>query len=60
MSAVPAAKKRQVRIADPLREGPRMTEHIYWMPVQRVINSILLGIITYDANLLVLDRPEED
>ena len=53
-------EERQVRIADPLREGPRMTEHIYWMPVQRVINSILLGVITYDANLLVLDRPEED
>jgi hypothetical protein len=51
-------EERQVRIADPLREGPRIQEHIYWMPVQRVINSILLGVLTYDANLLILDRDE--
>jgi hypothetical protein len=51
-------EERQVRIADPLRDGPRIEEHIYWMPVQRVINSILLGVLTYDANLLVLGRPE--
>jgi len=49
-------EERQVRIADPLRDGPRIQEHIYWMPVQRVINSILLGVLTYDANLLVLER----
>ncbi len=49
-------EERRVRIADPLREGPRLTEHVYWMPVQRVINAILLGVLTYDANLLVLDR----
>lgn len=52
-------EERQVRIADPLREGPRMHEHIYWMPVQRVINAVLLGVLTYDANLLVLQRDGE-
>jgi len=50
-------EERQVRIADPLREGLRMNSNVYWEPAQRVINSILLGVLTYDANLLVLGRP---
>jgi len=29
------------------------------VPVQRLINAILLGVLTYDGNLLVLEPPEE-
>jgi len=50
---------RTVCIADPLEDNPRFQEHIYWLPVERVINAILLGVLTYDANLLVLDPPRE-
>ncbi len=52
-------EERTVQVADPLANNPRFNEHIYWLPVQRVINAILLGVLTYDANLLVLEPPEE-
>jgi hypothetical protein len=48
-----------VRVADPLADNPHFQEHIYWLPVERVINAILLGVLTYDANLLVLEPPED-
>ncbi len=51
------AKERAVRVADPLEDVPRFQERIYWLPVERVINAILLGVLTYDANLLVLEPP---
>ena len=47
-----------MRIADPLESKPRFKGHVYWLPVERVINAILLGVLTYDANLLVLEPPE--
>lgn len=53
-------EERTVRVADPLENKTRFNEHIYWLPVQRVINAILLGVLTYDANLLVLEPPEEE
>ncbi len=46
---------REVRVADPFDQNPRFQEHFYWIPVARVINAILLGDVTYDANLLVLE-----
>jgi len=54
------AEERKVRIADPLENRPRFHEHIYWLPVERVINAILLGVLTYDANLLVLGAREQN
>jgi hypothetical protein len=50
-------EERMVRVADPLEKNPRFKQHIYWLPVMRVINAILLGVLTYDANLLVLEPP---
>jgi hypothetical protein len=47
---------RSVLVADPLMPNPLATEHLYELNIDRVINAILLGIVTYDANLLVL-RP---
>jgi hypothetical protein len=51
-------EERTVRVADPLEDRPRFQEHIYWLPVERVINAVLLGVLTYDANLLLLEPPE--
>ncbi|MCZ7644617.1 MAG: C39 family peptidase [Planctomycetota bacterium] len=50
------AEHRHVRVADPLLPNP-MTgrEHHYDVPIERLICSILLGILTYDANLLILE-----
>lgn len=48
---------RQVRVADPWSPNPISGHHrSYDVGVDRVICSILLGILTYDANLLVI-RP---
>lgn len=51
-------EERRVRVADPLENNPRFQQHIYWLPVERVINAILLGVLTFDANLLLIEAPE--
>ena len=45
-----------VRVADPFYDNPLGEGHFYDVDVQRLIRAILLGAITYDANLLVLAR----
>ena len=45
---------RSVLVADPLMPNPLATEQLYELNIDRVVNSILLGILTYDANLLIL------
>lgn len=50
-------KSREVVVADPLYPNPLSESHMYSVTIDRVINAILLGIITYDANLLVLRPP---
>jgi hypothetical protein len=45
-----------VSVADPDRENPMSSRRIYPVPMDRLINAILLGVFTYDGNLLVL-RP---
>lgn len=49
-------EKRSVLIADPWQPNPLSDDHIYVVDLDRVICSILLGIVTYDANLLVIER----
>ena len=43
-----------VYVSDPYRENPFGQSHYYEVNINRLINSIMLGIITYDANLLIL------
>jgi hypothetical protein len=52
-----APKERRVLVADPLQDNPRYGVHYYWVHIQRVLGAILLGVLTYDANLLVLEPP---
>ncbi|ACY18262.1 hypothetical protein [Haliangium ochraceum] len=44
-----------VVVADPLHSNPRYGEPHYEVSVDRLVSSILLGILTYDANLLVIE-----
>jgi hypothetical protein len=44
-----------VRVADPFKDNPHFQKHIYWLPVQRLITAILLGVLTYDGNLLMIE-----
>lgn len=48
---------REVLVADPLHDNPRFGSRYYRVGVDRLISAILLGIVTYDANLLIL-RPK--
>ncbi|WP_424961799.1 C39 family peptidase [Ekhidna sp.] len=46
----------KVLIADPLDPNPISdTNQYYAVDTQRVVNAILLGIVTYDANLLIIE-----
>lgn len=47
-------KHRRVMVADPLQDNPLYGEHYYEVGVDRLVGAILLGILTYDANLLVI------
>jgi hypothetical protein len=51
--------RREVLVADPLHDNPGFRVPSYWVGVERLIGAILLGVLTYDANLLVLEPPEE-
>ena len=46
----------QVVVADPYKDNPLSTDHHYLVDLQRLIHAILLGVLTYDGNLLVLSR----
>ena len=52
-------QRRSVLVADPFRENPIRSEPTYELSVDRVLNAILLGILTYDANLLLVE-PKKD
>ena len=47
-------QRRRVLVVDPYQPNPYGTSHEYWISVDRVAASILLGIVTHDANLLVI------
>lgn len=44
----------EILVADPYRRNPLSDSLLYSIDSQRLINAILLGIVTYDANLLLL------
>jgi hypothetical protein len=43
-----------VYVSDPYKENPISNSHYYEVETRRLLNAILLGIVTYDANLLVI------
>ena len=44
---------REVLVADPMHDNPQGSQN-YRVHIDRVIGAVLLGALTYDANLLVL------
>lgn len=50
----------EILVSDPLRGNPRFGAHLYAAPAGRVLSSILLGVLTYDANLLIVEPREAD
>ncbi len=49
--------ERKVLVADPLIPNPVAETQKYTVNIDRVICSILLGVLTYDANLLIIQPP---
>jgi hypothetical protein len=45
---------REIHIADPIVKNPLGDGQFYKLKLDRVINAILLGIVTYDANLIII------
>lgn len=47
-------KARRLLVADPYGPHPYGGNREYWIRMDRVVNAILLGIVTHDANLLII------
>jgi hypothetical protein len=45
---------RTVRVADPYGDNPVADSHYYSVDIGRVLGAILLGVLTHDANLLII------
>jgi hypothetical protein len=46
---------REVLVADPYKSNPLAATRYYAVGIHRLIGAILLGIMTYDANFLVIE-----
>lgn len=53
-------KERLVQIADPLHPNPVARGRYYKVRIDRLICSILLGILTNDANLLIISTKKKE
>lgn len=45
---------RHIVVVDPQKENPISHNHYYRVSSHRLINAILMGMVTYDANLLII------
>jgi hypothetical protein len=50
-------ERRQVLVVDPYQANPYASSHEYWLSYDRVVGAVHLGIVTHDANLLIIHRP---
>ena len=51
------ADREHVLIADPLPDNPQFEKPYYSVELGRLLAAVHLGIVTYDANLLVIEPP---
>ncbi|MCB2199822.1 C39 family peptidase [bacterium] len=49
-------KSQEVLVADPLRRHKRSRDRMYAVGIHRLIGAILLGVLSYDGNLLILEK----
>jgi len=50
-------RARSVLVVDPYGPHPYGSSRRYWINIDRVLGAVLLGIVTHDANLLVINPP---
>jgi hypothetical protein len=53
-------RERTVLVADPLEANPYAPERKYSVPISRVVGSIFLGVLTFDASFLVIAPPRAE
>jgi len=46
---------REVLVADPYQKNPVSGDHYYMVSIARLLGAVLLGILTHDANLLIIE-----
>lgn len=46
--------RHMVLVVDPYQPNPYGGVHEYWISVDRAVGAILLGIVTHDANMLII------
>ena len=49
--------RRRVLVVDPYQANPYAEDQAYWLSFERVAAAVHLGIVTHDANLLIIQRP---
>jgi hypothetical protein len=49
-------KERTVLIADPMKPNPLTSTQYYEVSIYRLVCAIILGVLTYDGDLLILER----
>jgi hypothetical protein len=49
-----------VLVADPFHGNPLSEGHSYRVGIMRLLGAIMLGVLSYDGNLLVIEREAED
>jgi hypothetical protein len=52
-------ERRKLQVVDPYHKNPYASTHKYWLNIERVVGAVLLGIVTHDANLLVIHPPRK-
>ncbi|RIJ41751.1 peptidase-C39 like family protein [Pontibacter oryzae] len=52
--------QKSIVVADPYRENPYFKDNYYEVKATHLINSIMLGMATYDANLLAIQPPQRE
>ena len=55
-----SVNKNRISVADPYKGNPISSDNYYEVESSRLINAIMLGIVTYDANLLIIYPKDKD
>jgi len=53
-------ENKTVMVADPYPANPYSKDRIYTAELDRVIGAILLGVMTYDANFVIIESPKKE
>ena len=52
-------ERREVHVADPLQTNPFHPAQQYTVPIYRAVGAIFLGVLTHDANMLIIKPPKD-